>query len=208
MGSIPACFYEKSIAIKNQGMREKVFNETIELLKLGGYKGLHMTDLARQAGISKKTLYDEFGNKEGVVVSALKNEFDSMYHDLEMISLIAGLDVLERLSASLWLITRRAFECSKQLVEDLKVNPVIQEQFWQHVQKLNNQLLQCYLQNSTVLNEIMLTNFFGILINVASGKQHGVDRVKLMQETIQFYTYAWAHMENGLYKKNEPVKGS
>lgn len=189
-------------------MKEKVYNQTIDLLKAGGYKQLHMDELAKQAGISKKTLYEAFGTKQSLVLYALQREFESTYRELEVISELADLGAEDKLKASLWLITRRAFECGEQLIIDLRIHPVITEAFWLHVEQLNAILLGYYLQTNGRLNEMMLANFFGILINVSSGNQQGVNRLGLMQETIQFYTHAWAHMNNGLLKECEPREGS
>lgn len=189
-------------------MREKVYNQTIDLLKARGYKQLHMDELARLAGISKKTLYEAFGTKHSLVLYALQREFESTYRELEVISKLADMSAEDKLKASLWLITRRAFECGEQLIIDLRINPVITEAFWQHVEQLNARLLGYYLQTKGRLNEMMLANFFGILINISSGNQQEINRVRLMQETIQFYTHAWAHMNNGLVKEYEPREGS
>ena len=179
-------------------MRERILNETINILKAQGYRGLKMDNLAEAVGVSKKVLYTEFENKEDIVLKVLEQEFECLYKELNLIYGVSELSLSDKLKASLWLVTRRAFECSEQLIHDLRKNPGISELFWKHVANLNSRLLRHYLQDHTKLNEMMLATFFGILINTAAANNHGVNRVSLMLETIQFYTYAWAHMKNGL----------
>ena len=46
---------------------EKILNSSIELFSQYGFKTITMDDIARRAGISKKTLYQHFANKAEVV---------------------------------------------------------------------------------------------------------------------------------------------
>lgn len=46
---------------------EKILNSSIELFSQYGFKTITMDDIARRAGISKKTLYQHFANKQEVV---------------------------------------------------------------------------------------------------------------------------------------------
>lgn len=46
---------------------EKILNAAIELFRQYGFKTITMDDIARRAGISKKTLYQHFANKNEVV---------------------------------------------------------------------------------------------------------------------------------------------
>lgn len=49
----------------------KILNAAIELFRQYGFKTVTMDDLARRAGISKKTLYQHFANKNEVVDEAV-----------------------------------------------------------------------------------------------------------------------------------------
>lgn len=56
---------------------QKILNAAIELFSQYGFKTITMDDIARRAGISKKTLYQHFANKQEVVtesVSWYKNQ--------------------------------------------------------------------------------------------------------------------------------------
>ncbi len=46
---------------------EKILNAAVELFKQYGFKTITMDDIARRAGISKKTLYQHFANKSEIV---------------------------------------------------------------------------------------------------------------------------------------------
>lgn len=48
-------------------LRDSVLNAAAELLVGRGYQGLRMADVATFAGVSRQTVYNEFGNKEGLV---------------------------------------------------------------------------------------------------------------------------------------------
>lgn len=46
---------------------EKILSSSVELFSQYGFKSITMDDIARRAGISKKTLYQHFANKQEVV---------------------------------------------------------------------------------------------------------------------------------------------
>lgn len=52
-------------------VRSKILLSTIDLFKRYGFKSVTMDDIARQAGISKKTLYQHFDNKNKIITAAL-----------------------------------------------------------------------------------------------------------------------------------------
>ncbi len=51
----------------NMEALDKILNSSIELFTQYGFKSITMDDIARRAGISKKTLYQHFANKQEVV---------------------------------------------------------------------------------------------------------------------------------------------
>lgn len=68
----------------------KILNAAIELFRQYGFKTITMDDIARRAGISKKTLYQQFANKNEVVSEAVLWESGKMY-DICM-ELVAGAE--------------------------------------------------------------------------------------------------------------------
>lgn len=47
-----------------------------QLFKVNGVKSVTMDDIAREAGVSKKTIYQRYENKEELIISALKEKFE------------------------------------------------------------------------------------------------------------------------------------
>jgi len=57
----------------------KILNAAVELFRQYGFKTITMDDIARRAGISKKTLYQQFANKNEVVSEAVLWYSGKMY---------------------------------------------------------------------------------------------------------------------------------
>ena len=52
--------------------RRRILESTRDLLAEGGYEGLQMRVLAERAGVSPMTLYNRFGNKDDLILTALQ----------------------------------------------------------------------------------------------------------------------------------------
>ena len=52
--------------------RRRILESTRDLLAEGGYDGLQMRVLAERAGVSPMTLYNRFGNKDDLILTALQ----------------------------------------------------------------------------------------------------------------------------------------
>jgi len=52
---------------------DRILNAAIELFRQYGFKTITMDDIARRAGISKKTLYQHFANKDEVVQESVQH---------------------------------------------------------------------------------------------------------------------------------------
>jgi AcrR family transcriptional regulator len=84
----------------------KILSVSIELFRQYGFKAITMDDIARRAGISKKTLYQHFANKQEVVNESVlwyKNQMTencySMISDSEnavesMVRMLAYMDTM------------------------------------------------------------------------------------------------------------------
>ncbi|MBS9522985.1 TetR/AcrR family transcriptional regulator [Litoribacter ruber] len=62
--------------------REKIIEITTERIARFGVRSVTMDDIARAAGVSKKTIYQEFGDKEQLVYDVFTSELD---RDAEMV---------------------------------------------------------------------------------------------------------------------------
>ena len=68
-------------------IQTKIMHAAIDLFVQSGFKNVTMDDIARRAGISKKTLYQHFTNKHDIVVGSV-----SWYQDLKLKTLRAAMD--------------------------------------------------------------------------------------------------------------------
>jgi TetR/AcrR family transcriptional regulator, cholesterol catabolism regulator len=64
----------RSFAPSNQAMEDRIFNKARELMFQNGVKHVTMDDLANQLGISKKTIYQYYKDKDALVDSVVENE--------------------------------------------------------------------------------------------------------------------------------------
>lgn len=59
--------------------REKILSTARDLITMKGYKGVTMRELAKKSNVTPKTLYDQFGSKEKLMLVALKARFRQAY---------------------------------------------------------------------------------------------------------------------------------
>ena len=59
--------------------REKILSTARDLITMKGYKGVTMRELAKKSNVTPKTLYDQFGSKEKLMLVALKARFREAY---------------------------------------------------------------------------------------------------------------------------------
>ncbi|RSS36497.1 TetR family transcriptional regulator [Streptomyces sp. WAC08241] len=64
-------------------LREQVLDAAYRLVAAEGWNGLRMTSIARAAGISRQTLYNEFGSKEAIGNALVQRELESFLIGIE-----------------------------------------------------------------------------------------------------------------------------
>jgi len=109
----------------------KILIASAELFRQYGFKAITMDDIARRAGISKKTLYQQFANKNEVVREAvswhMENNFESCnrvfaeYHNPieEMVRIVQLMDEMHRNTNPLvFMELQRYYPESYQLFRD------------------------------------------------------------------------------------------
>ena len=72
----------------------KILNASVELFRQYGFKTITMDDVARRAGISKKTLYQHFANKNEVVAESI-NWFQGKISDKCLAALADSENAIE-----------------------------------------------------------------------------------------------------------------
>ena len=56
--------------------KERIVEQTMEMFVTQGIKSVRMDDIAQRLGISKRTLYELFGDKEGLLYLAMVCYFE------------------------------------------------------------------------------------------------------------------------------------
>ena len=70
---------------RQQERRERILEAARAALSENGYEGLNMRDLALTAGVSPTTLYNQFENKDTLVLAALSDMLQNIDWDLSLI---------------------------------------------------------------------------------------------------------------------------
>lgn len=74
--------------------RERIIAQAMQMFVSEGIKSVRMDDIARQLGVSKRTLYELFGDKESLLYLAMEHWFECKRLDRERTCARAG-NVLE-----------------------------------------------------------------------------------------------------------------
>lgn len=65
------------------GLKRKILETAMELFKKNGVKKIKMDDIANNLSISKRTLYEIYGNKEILLLECIKYNDERLEQDLE-----------------------------------------------------------------------------------------------------------------------------
>mgnify|MGYP000638518746 FL=1 len=58
--------------------RDHIIDQAMEMFATQGIKAVRMDDIARSLGVSKRTLYEQFGDKQGLLLLAMNRYFERM----------------------------------------------------------------------------------------------------------------------------------
>lgn len=99
-------------------LKERIIKETFNLLVSKSYKTLTMDEIAQSLGISKRTLYEQFPDKNDLLISCLKNYLDCHIEHCKQI--IEGdkdpmTKFLEFMSETIETMSRIGYERVKEL---------------------------------------------------------------------------------------------
>jgi AcrR family transcriptional regulator len=104
-----------------------------------GVRSVTMDDLARELGMSKKTLYACFASKEALLEAVIEDKFRGMKSELEQIASSAEAAFPEAIGQLLACVQRQASEIQPAMVRDLRlVNPEV----FKRVESLRAQMIQ------------------------------------------------------------------
>lgn len=71
--------------MENNSVKEKIISESIELFMKYGVRSVTMDDIAKHLGISKKTIYQHFKDKEEIILLSTSIYFEKEQKDMEEI---------------------------------------------------------------------------------------------------------------------------
>jgi len=145
-----------------------------QLFKKYGIKSVTMDDIAREFGISKKTLYQHFKNKNDVIEKIAQLEFKTELEDLKNIC-HSHSNAIEQLLALSKYLANKLHNLNLSLTYDLsKYYPLIWEEFitkrTKQISSLINQNIQTgieqgYYQKKTKSDIITAIYMFNFVIN-------------------------------------------
>lgn len=100
-------------------MKERILKAAVDLFWRYGVKSVTMDDIAKELGISKKTIYQHFNDKDAIVRDVVEREMRCEQHDMERLEAEASDPIDEVMRASDYI--RASFATvSPVLLNDLK----------------------------------------------------------------------------------------
>jgi AcrR family transcriptional regulator len=106
-----------------------------------GFRGVTMDDIARELGMSKKTLYAHFTSKPDLLEAAIQNKLDDLNADLTAIETKHEGDFEATLREYLACLQRHAGEIAPPFVRDMKTAAA---ELWNSVESRRAAILERY----------------------------------------------------------------
>jgi AcrR family transcriptional regulator len=125
---------------------DELVTKISKLFKKYGIKSVTMDDIARKFGISKKTLYKNFKNKNEVIEKFVQLEFNTEVNDLEKIC-HSHSNAIEQFLALNKYLANKLYNLNLALTYDLsKYYPLIWEEFNTKIRKQISSLINQNIQ--------------------------------------------------------------
>jgi AcrR family transcriptional regulator len=116
--------------------RKKILGGSRALIMREGISALTMGDIASRLGISKKTLYKYFSNKQELVQEAVEGKIREVGALIAAASLDTGKSFPERLRAILEIVTVQLAELGETIVKDVYYR---EPQLWEKIDKFRRE---------------------------------------------------------------------
>lgn len=100
-------------------MRQRIIEKAERLFFKYGIKSVTMDDIARELGISKKTIYQHFPDKDGIVLAVAENHFDCDRHEAHQMQCEA-IDPIAELVLTSEMMRASLSELNPALIFDLR----------------------------------------------------------------------------------------
>jgi AcrR family transcriptional regulator len=120
--------------------RERIVAAARRSFFANGFRGVSMDDLARELGMSKRTLYEHFSSKTALIEAAILHKFRGIDAELERITSTPS-DFPATLHLLLACIQQQTGEIQPPFLRDIRRQPEI----FNHVDRGRRELVQRYL---------------------------------------------------------------
>lgn len=139
--------------------RERIIDQAMQMFVTQGIKSVRMDDIAQQLGVSKRTLYELFGDKEGLLYLAMERY--SERNRQRWTELTAGAhNVLEAMFMVLGEVMDNA-ELTRRMMDNLKkFYPVVHDKLMREGMGKNRRSLRCMLEQG--IADGLFTDTFNI----------------------------------------------
>lgn len=125
-------------------MKERILTAAEQLFWKYGVRSVTMEDIAKQLGISKKTIYQHFTDKEAILYQVMQKKIDSDVTEMHCVA-TETTNPIEELLMVLEMMRRNQHEVSPNLLIDIKrYYPQAFGLFWQH---MDQHLMKHILEN-------------------------------------------------------------
>jgi AcrR family transcriptional regulator len=102
-----------------QGRKQRILEGARRHFMTHGFRGVTMDDLARELGMSKKTLYEYFPAKNALLEAVLEDKFGEVSAELNAITTDEGFQFPERLHALLSCVRKHTDEIQPPFMRDM-----------------------------------------------------------------------------------------
>jgi AcrR family transcriptional regulator len=143
---------------------EEIYTRVLELYKKYGIKSVTMDDVARELGISKKTLYTHVKDKKELVKKTVFQEIDVVRENFDKVYLKEGLNAIEQL---------------------IEVNTFMRNQLKYHSLSLDYDLRKYYPEIFREITDRKQHEMYeSVIENIKKGKTEGIYREEVNEELI------------------------
>lgn len=144
--------------------KERIIDQAMQMFVSQGIKSVRMDDIAQQLGVSKRTLYELFGDKEGLLYLAMERYSErnrQRWNDLT-----AGAhNVLEAMFMVLGEVMDNA-EVSRRMMDNLKkFYPAVHDKLMREGMAKNRKSLRCMLEQG--IGDGLFVDSFNIDLSIS-----------------------------------------
>lgn len=120
-------------------VQQRILSAAGKLFTTFGYSRVSMDELASELGMSKKTLYKHFPNKEALLIQVIETFYAILNNEIEVIRLDEELSFTEKLARFMALVADRVTVNREAFVRDIQRSA---PQMWERIEALRRTVIQ------------------------------------------------------------------